>query len=134
MREHAIDRVAEWLDGATPADGSPPPEVWGCVEVFGHRKHYGRVQEIERFGVKMLRVDVPVEAAALLLGEPERFETHLYAGSAIFSLTPMTEESARKWAAAERPRPVSEVRRLPGPEYFVGTDENEIEDNPDIPF
>ena len=31
MSEHAADRVAQWLDGATPADGSPSPDIslWG---------------------------------------------------------------------------------------------------------
>ena len=116
--EHVVDRVAEWLDGATPADGTPPPELWACVEVFGHRKHYGRIKEIERFGSKMLRVDVPTQASAPLLGESEKFETFLYGGGAIFSLTPMTEEAARKWAEAERPKPYRPLDRLPSPDRF----------------
>lgn len=118
MTQHVVDRVAEWLDGAIPQDGSPPPAIWACVEIFGHRKHYGRIQEVERFGTKMLRVDVPVSASAPLLGEEERFETFLYGGGSIFSLTPMTEGAARKWAEQERPRPISPLSRLPAPEYY----------------
>ena len=32
---------------------------WAIVEIMGHRKHAGRIREEERFGAKMLRVDVP---------------------------------------------------------------------------
>lgn len=125
MSSAAIDRVAEWLDGATQADGSPPPELWACVEIFGHRKHYGRVKEVERFGTKMLRVDAPLESAAPLLGEDEKFETFLYGGGAIFSLTPMTEEAARKWAEAERPKPYRPLERLPAPDYYGDDDDDD---------
>lgn len=122
-----IDRVAEWLDGAIPDGGSPPPEIWACVEIFGHRKHYGRIKEVERFGTKMLRVDVPKQSAAPLLGEIELFETFLYGGSSIFSLTPMTEEACRKWAEAERPRPYKPLDRLPAPDPY---DDDDDEDRP----
>lgn len=116
--DHTVDRVAEWLDGATPADGAPPPDIWACVEIFGHRKHYGRVKEIERFGTKMLRVDVPSgPPAAPLLGDAATFETFMYGGNAIFSLTPMTEEAARKWADNERPKPYQPMGRLPPPDF-----------------
>jgi len=117
VTDSVVDRVAEWLDGATPADGSPPPEIWACVKIFGHRKHYGKIREVERFGTKMLRVDVPAKLGAPLLGEDEQFETFMYGGSAIFSLTPMTEEAARKWADAERPQSYRPLNRLPAPDY-----------------
>ncbi|HEX3884768.1 MAG TPA: hypothetical protein VHW66_19095 [Stellaceae bacterium] len=117
MSDRATERVAGWLDGSSLADTEAPDEVWACVEIFGHRKHYGRIREIEKFGAKMLRVDIPVAAGAPLLEEGERFETFVYGGSAIFSVTPMTEEAARKWADYGRPRGASDYRRLPPPEY-----------------
>jgi hypothetical protein len=123
MTEQASDRVAQWLDGATLANDAPPPDIWACVEIFGHRKHYGRIKEVERFSTKMLRVDVPTAAAAPLLVEDETFETFLYGGSAIFSLTLMTEEAARKWAENDRPKPYKPMARLPGPEYDEDDDE-----------
>lgn len=125
MADYIADRVADWLDGIQPVDGSPAPDIWACVEVFGHRKHYGRIKEVERFGTKMLRVDVPLAASAPLLNEDAKYETFLYGGSAIFSLTPMTEEAARKWADAERPRPFQPMGRLPPPDY---------DDDEDRPF
>jgi hypothetical protein len=127
--DHAADRVAQWLDGSLPSDDLPPPDIWACVEIFGHRKHYGRVREVERFGTKMLRVDVPSLSAAPLLGEAERFETFLYGGAAIFSFTPMTEAAARKWAEQERPRPIRGLDRLPAPEHSW---DNECDE--DAPF
>ena len=126
MADHITDRVAAWLDGTTPADGTPPPDIWACVEIFGHRKHYGRIKEVERFGTKMLRVDVPAATADPRLGEDETYETFLYGGASIFSLTPMTEEAARKWAEAERPKPYTPMGRLPRPHY----DEDDDDDNP----
>lgn len=128
MTDHIIDRVADWLDGVEAADGSPPPEIWGQVEIFGHRKHFGRIREVERFGTKMLRVDVPVGGAAPLLGEAEQFETFLYGGGSIFSLTPMTEEAARQWAARERGgSAIRPMNRLPPPDDY--SDEIDDDDN-----
>lgn len=117
--EQAVDRVAQWLDGTTPQDSGAPTDIWACVEIFGHRKHYGRVREVEKFGAKLLRIDVPIAVSAPLLGEEERFETHLYGGSSIFSFTPMTEEAARKWAASERrySGDYPTMARLPAPRY-----------------
>lgn len=73
----------------------------------------------------MLRCDVPTATAAPLLGEVETFETFLYGGNSIFSLTPMTEEAARKWAEAERPKPYRPLDRLPAPDYCRDVDDDE---------
>lgn len=102
MMDSASEKVAAWLDGVTPLDAGPVDSIWACVEIFGHRRHYGRISEVEKFGTKMLRVDVPAAEGAPLLGHDEQFETFLYGGGSIFSMTPMTEEAARKWAAGER--------------------------------
>ena len=87
-----------------------PQEEWAQVEVFGHRQHWGRIAEVERFGAKMLRIDVPT-------GDAGGFESVFYGGAAIFSVTPCTEEAAQAWAERHRrwnaPKPIS---RLPPPE------------------
>lgn len=90
--------------GATAA----PPDDWALVEIFGHRQHYGRVSEVERFGAKMLRVDVPAD-------DPDEFETHYYGGSSIFSMTPCSEGVARAYNERYRPHPVAPVTALPPP-------------------
>lgn len=56
---------------------------WAIVEIFGHRRHAGRVREEERFGTKMLRIDVPNKADAAQFG----WSTHYYGGSSIFSFS-----------------------------------------------
>ena len=68
--------------------------TWAVVELFGHIRHAGLVQEASVLGVAMGRVDVPDAK------EPGKWHaTHYFAGSAIFRLTPCTEEFARKVAA-----------------------------------
>jgi len=68
-----------------------PAERWVCLEVFGHRQHYGRLVEVEQFGAKFARIDV-----ACTKGHPMLSPT--YAGAAIFSITdlPGGEEEARR--------------------------------------
>jgi hypothetical protein len=67
-----------------------PPE-WAIVEIFGHRKHAGRISEVERFGAKMLRVDVPTS------DKPDaEFVSHFYGGASIFGITYTDEVSARR--------------------------------------
>lgn len=68
--------------------------AWAVVELFGHIRHAGLVQEELVLGVTMGRVDVPDAK------DPAKTHaTHYFAGSAIFRLTPCTEEFARKVAA-----------------------------------
>lgn len=68
------------------------PFEWGIVEIFGHRQHAGRTREEERFGSKMLRIDVPVK------GDPEKhgWETHYYGGASIFSFRLVDEPTAMR--------------------------------------
>lgn len=61
---------------------------WALVEIFGNRRHAGRVREEERFGAKMLRVDVPIDGDAAGKG----WRTHYYGGASIFSFT-LTDEA-----------------------------------------
>lgn len=83
-----------------------PPAEWALVEIFGHRRHYGRIEEVERFGAKMLRVDEPTE-------DQKVFTTHFYGGASIFSMTPCTEEAARKWHARYAPASIKPQSLLP---------------------
>lgn len=75
---------------------------WAIVEIFGHRRHAGRARQEERFGTKMLRIDVPVE------GNPDEkgWTTHYYGGSSIFSYSLTDEASAlranKPWAPPSR--------------------------------
>ena len=79
---------------AAVADSSPAPDdngwEWAIVEIFGHRRHAGRCREEEKFGAKMLRVDVPAKGDPIANG----WETHWYGGASIFSYTLTDEASA----------------------------------------
>lgn len=82
-------------DQATADIAGPIPDEgweWAYVEIMGHRQHYGRCREQERFGLKMLRVDIPID------GTPEEkgWITHFYPGTALFSYTTTTMEAALK--------------------------------------
>ncbi len=74
---------------------------WAIVELMGHRRMAGHVSEQEIAGAKLLRVDVyhpDVE---------ESIATQLYSPSALYCLTPTTEDTARAVAAStRRPEPV----------------------------
>ena len=69
---------------------------WNVVEVMGHRRHAGRTREVERFGIKMIRIDVPVK------GNPDAhgWTSHFYPGGSLFGVTPCTREAA---LAANKP-------------------------------
>lgn len=90
-----------------PAGGfvpEPEPEFeWAIVEIMGHRKLAGRVREEERFGAKMLRVDIPTLTVSTpdVEGEApkttvEKWTTQWYGGPSIFSFTLTDEESVMR--------------------------------------
>lgn len=82
-------------------DQPQPVEDWAIVELMGHLRRAGRISEVDRFGAKLLRVDIPAG---------EDFVTEFYGGSAIYRLRPCAEDITR--AVAEQlgdPRPVKPV-------------------------
>jgi hypothetical protein len=111
------------MTNQTTADiAGPIPDAdegweYAAVEIFGRRSHYGRCREVERFGAKMLRVDIPIEGAPEVKG----WITHFYGGSSIFSYTLTTMEAVLK---ANKPY----VRA------YLARPKPEPEDDPDIPF
>ena len=83
-------------------DGDFDGWEWAIVEIMGHRRHAGRTREVERFSLKMLRVDVPNKGAPAEHG----WATHFYPGSALFCFTPADEATClrmnRPYAAPAR--------------------------------
>jgi hypothetical protein len=75
-------------------------DEWCIVELFGHIRLAGRVSEVERFSVKMLRLDIPKRDGDGWL------TTQFIGGAALFRVTPTTEEEARGVAAISQPEPV----------------------------
>lgn len=102
----------------TTTDQAVPAAVWAVLEIFGHRRHTGLLSEVERFGIRMVRIDVPIGDA---------FETHEYAPSAVFSLSYCTEEFARADNEWRRPRPVSLIEDKSGLDGFVLEEDAEFQ-------
>lgn len=92
-------------------------EEFAVVEVFGHRRLAGRIMEVEKYGTKLLRIDIPKD------GKFESgFTSQMYGGASIFSLTPCdlaTVERANK--PYEPPRGII---------YETSEDEVDIEGTP----
>jgi hypothetical protein len=85
-------------------------EAWAIVELMGHRKIAGRVSEQIIAGAPLLRIDVPEVPAQAAF-------TTFYGPHTIYSLTPTTEEIAKRLAYAMRAMPIDpyEIRQLPAP-------------------
>jgi len=99
-----------------------PEEKWACIEIFGHRKHFGKISEVEQFGTKMLRIDVPKSD----LPDAE-FVSHFYGGASIFGITFTDEASARM---ANKPYKPYGMVALPAPEEnedFQDSDDGGLE-------
>jgi hypothetical protein len=98
---------------------------WAIVEIMGFRKHAGRCREVERFGAKLLRIDIPIK------GDPANgWETHFYSGSSMFSYTPTDEAACLK---INKPYEPVAPYRLPRPSddraSFVDVYDDEPEDD-----
>jgi hypothetical protein len=92
-------------------------DFWGVLELMGHVKLGGRITEEEIFGTVMGRIDIP--------GPGDTMTTQYFSGSAIYRLTPTSEEIARRVATSHQPQPVHiwqpPVRALP--EHYPDDDE-----------
>jgi len=110
-------------EGAEPSPTTDEAFDWAVVEIFGHRRHAGRIREEERFGARMLRVDVPTVGSD---GQPSAWVTHWYGGSAIFSLTTTDEATVLR---ANRPFDLP-GRYLPPPtrDTDLGDDDSGVDE------
>lgn len=71
---------------------------WAILELMGHRRLAGMVQETELAGGKFLRIDVPDAAS--------KFTTQFYSPGSVYCITPTTEDVAKAFAAHNEPAPV----------------------------
>jgi hypothetical protein len=69
-------------------------EGWVILELMGHRRLAGWLTEQEVAGAAFLRLDVPDVG------------TQYYSPSAVYCITPTSEETARQVATLNRPAPV----------------------------
>lgn len=103
----------------TPAE-EPAPE-YARVEVFGHNIHVGRISEVERYGTKMLRVDVPKGIFE------NGFLTYLLGGAAIFRMTPCDLAYVERFNRDQTPPALLTVQ----PEATEQADDSEFADDYD---
>jgi hypothetical protein len=75
-------------------------EGWVILELMGHRRLAGYLSEEVVGGTAFLRIDVPGQDTTISA-------TQFYSGSAVYCITPTTEEIARKVAASSQPAPVT---------------------------
>lgn len=104
---------------------SEQKEEWAVVELMGHVRVAGKLSEVERFGSKMGRIDIPIapDPACMCKGtgripglgdEPEhacpqcgfRFVTQFFGGGSVYRITAVSEEAARAVARSCQPEPV----------------------------
>jgi hypothetical protein len=72
---------------------------WAIVELMGHRRLAGQVREVDQYGGKMLRLDVPA------VDDQPAF-TQFYGCSSIYCLSPASEEIALALVKRTRQPPV----------------------------
>jgi hypothetical protein len=75
---------------------STPFAQWVILELMGHRRLAGFLTEQEIAGKGFLRLDSPGQQGA----------TQLYNPTAVYAITPTTEDIARAVAATSQPAPV----------------------------
>lgn len=97
---------------------------WAIVELMGHVKIAGKVQEVELFGSKLGRVDIPDGNGGLT--------TQYFNGSSLYRLTPTTEEIARGFAIGNQPEPVYkwEIKSLNAAPESEASDDFDCRDYP----
>lgn len=108
---------------------------WSVLELMGHRRLVGFVTETKLAGAPVLRIDVPPRPDASL--DEEGLGTQFYSPTALYCLTPATEEAVRaelkRQADYRRPAGVLTVRagRYGDDEEYGDFDAEHIEREPD---
>lgn len=75
-------------------------EGWAILELMGHRKLGGYVQEATVAGASFLRLDIPD-------GNDGAIATQFYSPAAVYCITPCTEAIAKQFSINHQPTPVT---------------------------
>jgi hypothetical protein len=84
-----------------------PYSGWTLLELFGHRRLAGYIEEVEIAGRGFLRLDVYAGDAE------DPAVSQFYGAEAVYCMTPTTAETARAFAANTVPRPVARFELEP---------------------
>jgi hypothetical protein len=79
-------------------------EGWALLELMGHRKLAGFVREVSIAGAGFIRIDVPGVQGGVI---ETTLATQFYAPGAVYAVTPITEDLARRFALRCQPEPVT---------------------------
>jgi hypothetical protein len=133
-------------------------EGWAILELMGHRRLAGYVQEATIAGGAFIRLDVPGDACAacghpesshttggMCAGEPPDgsechcvmmaplvdtvpLATQFYSPAAVYCITPTSEDTARKIAKRTKPQPAHRWELEPAPVYAGDPEKQEDDD------
>lgn len=96
---------------STTESQAPAGDVWAVVELMGHVRLGGRLSEVERYGGKLARLDVPQADGS--------FVTTFFGAGSVYRITFVTEPVARhvagKGSAAAPVQPWDFPRALNSP-------------------
>lgn len=67
---------------------------WALLELMGHRQRIGRVSEVEAYGGKLLRIDIPVAEGEGVTESHGPCVTEFYGASSVYALRPLSEAVA----------------------------------------
>jgi hypothetical protein len=89
------------------SDNDKGYEGWAVLELMGHRRLVGRLSEATIAGAAFIRID--------LTDADGSQTTQFYAPSAVYAITPTTEEIAKRAAATNSVAPIQawELRERP---------------------
>jgi len=90
---------------------------WAILEIMGHRKVAGLVSEQFIAGAGFIRIDIPENE--------NKMTTQFYSPTSMFSITPSTEEIARRFAKQVFTPPVSRYELSEHVRYESEEDEPE---------
>lgn len=83
-------------------------EGWALVEQMGFRRTVGKVREVEQFGTKMLRLDVPFFDGGAK--DPSGYSTLFAGGPSLYQVSPLDDELALDMAKRQSdPRPARPI-------------------------
>lgn len=92
-------------------------DCWCVLELFGHVRLAGRVTEASIGGCSLLRVDVPDKNGGVEF-------TRYFGNGAIYSMTPVTEDVARRVGNGSAAAPVKPWE-MPRPALTAAPDDEE---------